>query len=218
MKSVPFNSVTSAKNFKGNGCLCPIRIFPLGGINKHFIETEINKDTNYIVQVRDPRDVLTSQYFYFYNCVDKGNDYKKEAKKYVRSHTINEYAKSKLGTDYLINKYSSLFKLKEYNNITFITYEDMVQNFRKWVTISTKHFNLTNGETKTLVNKFKKEFVNIVETDPKKITAGLRKSHMRRVYSGDYKNKFTKESIRYLNSKFINHLNFMQQISINYKY
>lgn len=218
IKNVPYFTVKTAKRYQNKGCLCPIRIFPLGGINKHFNETEISEDINYIVQIRDARDCLTSLYYYMYNCVDKGSDYKIKSKKFVRSHNINEYAKSQIGSGILLEKHKPLLELQQYDNITFVTYEDMVLNFPKWAKVITKNFNLNRTEYKQIVTKFKKEFEGVKETNPKKIIGGLRKSHKRRIYPGDYKNKFDKQTIKYLNNQFSPYLDLLQKISINYKY
>jgi len=218
IKNIPYFTVKTASTYKNKGCLCPVRIFPLGGENNHFKEFEINENINYVVQIRDPRDCLTSLYYYMYNCVDKGSDYKIKSKKFVRSHNINEYAKSHIGSGILLKKYEPLKKIQSYKNITFITYEDMVLNFPKWVKVATTNFNLTKAKQKQIITKFQKEFKNVSETNPKQIINGLRKSHKRRIYPGDYKNKFDRPTIKYLNELFASHLEFLQKISINHKY
>ena len=218
LQKTPFYTVKTSKSFNGNGCLCPVRLLPLGGTDINFNETKINKDTDYIVQLRDPRDVLSSQYFYFYNCVDAGSDYKKEAKQYVRNHSIDDYVKSDIGGEFLFNRYSIISKIKDYQNINFITYEDMVLNFAQWIPIATKPLGLNKESNKTLFDLFSKEFKNVKETPAQVIKNGLRKSHMRKVYPGDHREKLTKKSINYLNDKLNDSLSFMQSISINYKY
>jgi hypothetical protein len=205
-------------------CICPIRTFPLSNKpvsqlkGSSYIENEINDKFNYIIQLRDPRDILVSQYYSFgwthgYVKTKINHNVFKNAtnrRKMIRNMTIDEYAKSNIGYKDLLERYIPIIKIKNLNkkNIKIIKYSDMVLNFSKWVLEATSFFKINKAIQDKAYNKFKNEFLNIKETNPntfiknKPLVVSCGKNEKRKVYPGDYLNKFSKNTIQFLNEQF----------------
>lgn len=154
-----------------------------------------------VLQVRDPRDVLTSHYFSM-----------------TQSHPV-------LTKDYLNRKIAALHKtidehvtdtcprfLETYNgfikglsgkpNAIVLKYEDMVLDNEKWITSICTHLEIDASSDFILQLKKQYTFKNKAENP---------RQHIRKITPGDYKEKLKKNTIEWLNKQFedvLRHYNY----------
>jgi hypothetical protein len=153
-----------------------------------------------VLMVRDPRDVLVSEYYSIAishpepdENSSKYNDFMGK-RKFAREVSIDEYVVAECEKVYAIyDRYIKLL-LDVFSHVHVAKYEDMISDFKKWITslIDYCEFEIQEEFLNTLLNKNlhlrpKNEDIN---------------KHLRRGRSGDYKEKLKRETIDYLNSKF----------------
>lgn len=201
------------------GCACPIGILPMSNESPrqgYWVEDEIRDDVFHVIQLRDPRDILVSQYYShgWTHGYEPGHTEFLKRRKIIQSKTIDEYVKiPEYGADHLYDKYEPIFKTFNYDNIKHVKYNQMVLDFPSWVKQVVYPFDLTKDETQKVINTFKNEFINVKETKPETIFSGkARSNHKRKMYPGDFKNKFKPETIKYLNDKFTKILDLLRII------
>ena len=196
MKKLKFIGPGNKPDFvSADSVVCPTRFY----YTKQQIKN--NKNLNFLIQLRDPRDVLVSQYYYFYNCVVQ-NEMKKKSQEMVRSNSIDYYVLSDIGVDDLLERSKNLEYTHNLDNVDIILYDKMVLDFRKWIDEAMKHLNLSNNNKNILFNKFGKDFKNIKEINPENITKKrIRITHKRKIIPGDYKQKLKSSTIKILNNK-----------------
>lgn len=226
-----FNINTFLKS-KESFCLCPIRVFPFSNkrisqlSENSYIENEINKDFQYIIQLRDPRDILVSQYYSFgwthgYR-KQKINEHiyekKIERRRLIRNMSIDEYVLSDIGYKDLLVRYKPILYLQKFNNIKILKYSEMVLNFKVWSKKASKHFTNDPRIQDIIYKSFCGEFKNIKETHPqtfmknKPLNKSCGKNEKRKVYPGDYNEKLSPKTINILNNKFKSILGFLNTI------
>lgn len=146
-----------------------------------------------VLILRDPRDVLTSQYFSIKNSHPLLTPQLIERRKIAQASTVDEHALSsqsdrfvKTYTEYLTNVYGK-------SNVLFIKYEELITDFRTCLEKINKHcgFGLTNEQISLLdrTDSFKKKKEDQL-------------THVRKISAGDHKEKLKPETIEILNQKF----------------
>lgn len=129
------NTPPNAKCFQleKNGILCPLRSYPIN----------YNPNTKYIIHIRNPFDVLISQYYSFgfsHKVPDKDDvEYQQfmDRREKIQSQTIEEYCSSDENINEINNKYNKLlewvdkYKIKE--NVFISYYDNMYYSFPEWL-------------------------------------------------------------------------------------
>ena len=185
-------------------CICPVRNFP----------NNLEDDTFYIILLRNPLDILISEYYswgWMHYLPKKGFKILNQQKRnHIRKLSINEYCK--LYSDDLLKRYQPILEIdKNSNNLCIVKYCDMVLDYKNWLNNVVIYFDLSKLEIDKLYNKFKNEFSNIKELTPNQIiNQGIRR-HKRKMYPGDYKNKLTVDTIEKLEIKFKTILNLLNK-------
>lgn len=154
----------------------------------------VDKIENYpvVLILRDPRDVLTSQFFSIKNSHPLLTPELIKRRQFAKNATIDEHVLSQ--ADRFVNTYNDyLDNIYGKENVLFIKYEDMILNFRLVLTKINTHCDLQLTE----------EQINLLDkSDSFKSKAENQKQHIRKISSGDYKEKLKPETIELLNKKF----------------
>ena len=145
-----------------------------------------------LLVLRDPRDVLTSNYFStLFNHPLTANDMIDKRKKYT-DYDIDKYVLEfapELHTRY--EGYCKDFLGKE--NVLFLKYEDMVTDFKPWLNKLANYLELKGRDHK---------IEELVEANKFKVKKEDKKSFVRNITPGDHKNKLKPETISTLNKLF----------------
>ena len=185
---------------------CPLRSFP----------KEINPEHVYIFQIRDPRDCLVSEYYWFGYMAEPGLDVERENQQEIISHTIDEYACKRMdvrfaGSDPYVEKTKDAIRFTELPNVLVVRYEEMVTNFPTWMKMAVSPLDLTQSQIDLLLQEFGPEFNNVQELTPDRILKG-EISFVRKMYPGDYLDKLKPETIEYINERMGSFLSFFGYI------
>lgn len=204
----PVGKILQGKKYipRHNGCFGPVRFFLPG---------QSLEQTNVLLHLRDPRDVLTSMFFsYAYmhsgkvppntgmrrDVAEAGID------KFVLDMSDEGYRNYEgdygTGGNYkhhvgnMLDRYERyLRELVGQPNTRIVFYEDMVADFSTWLRKVVARFDLPNGdETFRHVLARHEEEVKPTEENPW--------LHKRKVTPGDYKEKLQPETIAELNDRF----------------
>ena len=170
---------------------------PYYGMDKEELTLPISNldDFKIFLMLRDPRDVLTSYYWY-----QAYSSYESPAKqeflmarnKEVQAQSIDTWVLEKAPVfKARYEEYSEKFHGKP--NVLFLKYEDMVADFEPWLSRLIEFTGLNLGEKTIELIKSTANF-NVDKED--------RKSHKRQVTPGDYKRKLKEETIQVLNAEF----------------
>lgn len=156
-----------------------------------------------LLQLRDPRDVLTSLYFstaYSHAVISpKLIRRRKEAREMDIDQFVLQSAE-----EYLPIYRTYCERLLKNENVLFVKYEDMVARFDAWLQQTTAHMGL-NDQVETL-KRILGEADFSVQTEDKF-------AQRRQIAPGDYKRKLQKETIAQLNEIFspiLNELKYKQ--------
>ncbi|MGB5596538.1 MAG: sulfotransferase domain-containing protein [Crocosphaera sp.] len=197
----PANRQNLDINIQTNFCICPERKFNFEQHNYPHISEIIH-----IVQIRDPRDILVSEYFSnaWIHPDTQWSEERKELRTIIQQMSIDEYVvegAEKLGTFGEIPlkiRYQPILNLSlpENHQIIIIKYEDMITDFKNWLGKSIKPFqfdlNLEPFIIEEYYNKYKHEFTEKSET----------LEHKRKMTPGDHKQKLKPDTIDKLNDIF----------------
>ena len=152
-------------------------------------------DFNIFLMLRDPRDVLTSYYFYhaFSSYEDPRQQEFLEARNQLTQNTgIDEWVLEK--APIFKSRYEEYIeKLYGRPNVRFTRYEDMIADFESWLAGFLEFSGIHLREEAIEAIKREANF-NVKKEDPK--------SHKRQVTPGDHKRKLKEETIRSLNRQF----------------
>lgn len=201
--NTPPNEKALERAIRTSFCLAPLRSFDL--MKPHF--PHISR-LEHILQVRDPRDILVSQYFSF-GWIHEQQDWDKSKvreRDWIRSVSVDQYvldrAKKKDlgGREGLKQRYRPLLKTlkSEPNNITLLKYEDMVLDYRGWISRALAPFRVEASSPlpEELWNAYHGEFE----------VTGEEQRHRRKVIPGDHIEKLRPETIARLNEVFAEEL------------
>jgi len=179
-------------NLDHDFCLCPIRSYAdePGFLGEQF-------QTRRIFHVRDPRDIVVSQYFsYGWRHTDdgfhKGHHRQRET---IQSLCIDEYVLQRQSViDPLKAQFADLIHRQPYELRNVIRYEQMVLNFPQWLESVITHFEfrMPAAVKARFAFRYRHEFQP--EDDPK--------SHKRNVTPGDHLRKLQPATIDQLNQIF----------------
>jgi hypothetical protein len=176
--------------FHNKGILySPLRkYFPIPSIEEYRI----------ILMLRDPRDVIVSHYYSMaYSHALSPNKERQEELLSRRSkyqqQSVDEYARDISEQFYMIySEYCDNFIKRR--NITFLKYEDFILDFEKWIFQLSKILGVyLTPEDKSYLFELKGGKRKVSE-DPSK--------HVRKAIPGDFRDKLTKETQKFLNQKF----------------
>lgn len=184
-----------------NFCYGPVRDFRVERC--HF---ESNISTHRIFQVRDPRDILVSQYYSFgWNHTDQGFNKKEEAtREKIRNQTIDEYVLEPLGAAHYLNmRFQPLIKFlnqqKDETKFSVVTYEEMVTDFPGYLAKVIQPFELNRyGFRSRSVVQAKYQFKYRNEFRPEQ----KHNAHKRNVMPGEHRDKLKPQTIAALNDYF----------------
>lgn len=160
---------------------------------RNYIEVPEIEKYPIILLLRDPRDVLTSQYYSIKKTHPLITRKLIARRKKALQSTIDEHVMSEQA-DRFFNTYT-LYIDKIYGkpNVLFLKYEDMVHDFRKFILQINSHLKLNLSE----------EQINSLDlTKTFKTNGEDQNSHKRKVTPGDHKEKLQPETIKWLNKKF----------------
>ena len=175
----------SAKHLaKLSGCIGPIR---------RPIDIANPDQSRIILHLRDPRDVLTS--LFFSHCYSHfGFETRAQEREEWIKAGIDKFVLDK-SHDYAERYDAYCNTLFGRPNVTFVTYEEMVQSFETWLIKFLAPFRLPQNEqiTGNILLQYKNEF----RVPSEDIT-----QHKRKITPGDYLEKLRPETIHTLNQKF----------------
>jgi hypothetical protein len=150
------------------------------------------EDYKIVLVLRDPRDVLTSQYFSIKNSHPLMTPELIKRHKAAQSATIDEHVLGQ--ADRFVNTYNAyLDHVIGKKNVLFIKYETLISDFRNCLEMIDKHCELDLSP---------EQLILLDRTEKFKIKEEDQKSHVRKVSAGDHKEKLKPETIRILNEKF----------------
>ncbi len=159
---------------------------------RNYIEVTDIDDYPVVLILRDPRDVLTSQYFSIKNSHPLLTPELIKRRKFAQESSIDEHVLSQ--SDRFVTTYTQYINnIYGKKNVLFIKYENMITDFRSALHSINAHcgFHL-NEEQLKLLDK----------SDSFQIKKENQKQHIRKIASGDYKEKLKPETIAILNKKF----------------
>ena len=180
-------SVTSLLTQEGY-CFGGFREFPSPWIN------EFLPDRKKIILLRDPRDILVSQYYsHKYSHQIPKNDSGGLQKSHSSSQylSINEYVLK--WNSNIKRKLDSYREINELDSVKLFRYEDVILSKKQWIKdiCDFLGLSLNSNELQVILDKY-----DIIPTTENE------KSHIRRVIPGDYLNKLNPEIIEQLNDYF----------------
>jgi hypothetical protein len=146
-----------------------------------------------VLVLRDPRDVLTSQYFSIKNSHPLVTPELIKRRKLALQSTIDEHVLSNQSDRFVKTYTEYIDNLIDKPNVLFIKYEEVISDFKNCLTKINTHcaLELRNDQITLLdrSNVFQKKKED-------------QHTHIRKIESGDYKEKLKPETIKILNKKF----------------
>lgn len=153
---------------------------------------EANTESKTIVVLRDPRDILTSQYYSI------AFSHPVLTKRFInkRRHAlevgIDQHVKDM--SDRFFNTYTNyIHNYLDKRNVLLVRYEDMVSDFANELRRILDFINYSKSEEAIIYWSHNPPFLIDTENQFK---------HKRKVIPGDYKDKLKPDTIQYLNKKF----------------
>jgi len=176
--------------------LCPIRSFETDSFSFPAL-----KNTRHLFQLRDPRDVLVSEYYSigWRHSVEGWSQEDLDRRTLIQSLSVDEYVlrEPEISKYPLLGRFEPLMKL-EPGSFEFVKYETMVTDFPQWLrgcmqVLDIDPSSSANTEfVASLAEQYRDEF-RAEESES---------AHKRNVTPGDHRNKLTPETIEALNQRF----------------
>lgn len=172
-------------------CRCPIRTFD---VDEFRLE---NTQQHRIFHLRDPRDMLVSEYYSFGWIHTTDGTPLDQRRREIQQMGVDEYVitQSTQSTWPLDEKYASLVDY-EFDDATetVVKYEQMVTDFPKWCAQVVAAFGVRFPRmlAARLAWRYRNEFK----------TSGEKMQHKRRITPGDFRDKLQPDSIKILNERF----------------
>ena len=173
-------------------CVCPVRSYDDGPI-----AFSDNVRIKRIFHVRDPRDILVSQY-YSYGWRHSDNEFnrgRRRQRQHIQAMSIDEYVvRQQSVVRPLKKRFADLIHRQPYELRAVVRYEQMVLDFPAWLetVMSVFEFRLPGLVKARFAFRYRSEF----QPDDKP------GSHKRSVLPGDYLRHLQPETIRSLNEMF----------------
>lgn len=158
-----------------------------------------------ILQVRDPRDCITSQYFSYKasHVVPTDPDKAKtflERRQKIGETQIDDFARS-AADSYVLRLERLKYILETHDDVLLLKYEDMVDNTKHWLAQISKFIE------QPLTPELEKGIAKYINF---RVSSEDEARHKRQVAPGDHKRKLTPETISILNEKLAPMLNAYQ--------
>lgn len=178
-----------------NLCCCPIRTFEVEPV------ADSNLRQRRIFHVRDPRDMLVSEYFSFGWRHEAENPDLSQRRLSIQEMTVDQYAlqQPEFSRWSLEQKFRPLLErissgVSSQQHDIVVKYETMVTQFPSWVAevIKPFEFRLPRIAVGRLAWKYRNDFRPSTEPG----------AHKRRIIPGDFRDKLKPETIRKLNERF----------------
>lgn len=180
------------KNARENFCRCPVRTFETDQLNCPEGATRRR-----IFHVRDPRDILVSEYFSLAWIHPTEGSQLEQRRQSLQAMSIDQYVlqQSSLSSWPLEEKFEPLIT-RELNpeTETVVTYEELVTDFPRWAEKVTPHFGVRFPRlvAMRLGWRYRNEFKSNSES----------MTHKRRITPGDHREKLQLSTIKKLNDRF----------------
>lgn len=176
-------------------CVCPVREFNAD----RFSEFQNLDQVTQICQVRDPRDMIVSEYFSF-GWIHPDQNWSEEDKSWrleVRKMSVDEYVinQPQFSSNPLEAKFQTLLDDQfASSELLVVKYETMVTQFSAWVgqVLPPFGFRWPRLQRARYAWQYRKEFD----------TSGEQMTHKRRITPGDYLEKLKPETIEILNQRY----------------
>ena len=171
---------------------------------------DFKSDTLYLIHLRDPLDILISQYYsYGYTHIEPNDENLlklfQQRRNEIQNQTIEEYCSNDKVIAELKSKFAKVRDWQEKHvnekNIINSFYDDMFYNFKYWNNQITNHLKLDNDLSVFLYNKFHESFM-VRPIDNKEILNGRAKPHKRNGRSGQYKTELSDKLVKRLQEHF----------------
>lgn len=188
----PANEQAAPANVSTAHVICPIRSFPQSPL-----PGTPGDEHRYLLQVRDPRDVLVSEYYSLgWLHSDQGWDESaRRRRQEIQQSSIDEFVLEErlTGKPPLLERMQNLPRLSRDPRVTVVTYEQMVTDFAGWLEAALAPLGLEDDQRlqRRLMRRYDGEF----QPDP---SGG----HKRNVTPGDHRNKLLPTTIAQLNDRF----------------
>ena len=188
----PANQADLSRDNQSNFCRCPIRSFEI-------LRTDFKHPTKIyrIFHVRDPRDILVSEYFSFGWIHPTEGTSLEENRKERQKMSIDEYVLTQC--EKRTWPLEARFKILLDRDLdpqydTVVTYEMMVTRFRLWAQEVLPVFGVRYPGLAAMkwAWRYRKEFQSSGET----------MTHKRRITPGDHRRKLKSATIKQLNERF----------------
>ena len=168
---------------------------------RYFLPIPRLGDYRIILVVRDPRDILTSQYYSIRNSHPQVSARMIDRRSRAQSMTIDEHVRNE--ADRFLRTFDEYIdQLCIQPDVLVLKYEDMIRDFPSFLSAISDHCGLHLNEEQLKVLDRQHEFA-VIDENPH--------SHKRNVKAGDYRNKLQPETIEWLNLKFkrvLRHFNY----------
>jgi hypothetical protein len=152
------------------------------------------QDYRVVLVLRDPRDVLTSQYFSIKNSHPLLTPELIKRRRIAKEVTIDEHVISQ--ADRFVKTYDEYIQnVLGKDNVLFLKYENLIKDFRTCLQEINRHCEL--GLTAKQITLLDKSEVFTRKKEDQQ-------SHIRKISAGDHKDKLKPETISILNGKFGN--------------
>jgi hypothetical protein len=177
-----------------NFCRCPIRTFDTSELRY-----DASNNNHRIFQIRDPRDILVSEYFSLGWIHPTLGTQLSDRRQSLQQMTIDEYVieQSEVSSWPLEEKFKPLLE-RELNSRfeMIVTYEEMVTDFPKWAekVLPPFGFRFPKLAAIKLAWRYRNEFKTATES----------MTHKRRITPGDHRRKLKPATIERLNQRFEN--------------
>jgi hypothetical protein len=176
-------------------CLSPLRSFEFENAQ---MPNESVGSTKRIFHIRDPRDILVSEYYSFgWIHPDEKGQMLSRRRTEIQEMSVDDYVlqQPEFSSWPLNEKFEPLLKLDlQSPDFALVRYEDMVLNFPVWVKAVVEPFDFSAPDR--TVNRYVKKFAHQFEAKSESMT------HRRKVTPGDHKEKLQPETIERLNERF----------------
>ena len=177
-----------------NFCRCPIRTFETGHLS-----CEPGTRNHRIFQIRDPRDILVSEYYSLAWIHPTEGTQLDDRRQELQKISVDEYVlqQSESSSWPLEEKFKPLLERElDAARETIVTYEEMVTDFPKWVdkVLPPFHIRFQKIAALKLAWRYRNEF-NVVSESM---------THKRRITPGDHRRKLRPSTIEKLNQRFEN--------------
>ncbi len=186
------------RNMESSFCVCPVRDFS----SSRFASFNHLDRVTQIFHVRDPRDIIVSEYFSFgWIHPEKHFSHQERMRRaHLQAMTVDEYAinQPNLIPSLAKLRYEPLLSWLDRNdsncNIVLVKYETMVTNFPAWVSAVIQPFSFR--WPRVAVARYHWKYRNEFKTKGETMT------HKRRITPGDHRAKLKPSTIEILNERF----------------